>query len=429
MPQRPGKKENQGQNLAVAPAANSVGELERERVALEWSRLRSERQKSALEFRLKRQELVQSTRGWKALFANPFTLAIVGGFITLMTTTISNHFTSAANIQMETVKAQLAAKSENTKADLASKAANQTLQADLIKKFVEGPNSQTVRDNLEFLIDAGLLPDYGDKVKTYLTKYPHSAPQVGGVAPPTVLGGAESRMIEWPWLVSVHSAGQFICNGTVIAPTMVLTAAQCVARGQAVNYEVVTATDDVQKGSIKVGKKIPVSKIHLHPAFSVDLSKGDLENDIAIIELVMTLAPPFSTISAQASADPRRSGTVALVAALNFELQTGKVLQGPIAIADDATCPANVAGGSALAKVICSGFEDVSLSVCPGTGSAGGPLVLLTEGGRKYQIGIVSRADTCQGRAVYGVYTRISTYVDWIRQIVPNVVTESRKEG
>jgi hypothetical protein len=182
--------------------------------------LRSERQRSAVEFRLKRQELFER-RGWKELLVNPLTLAIVGGFITLMTTIISNHFTSSANTDLERLKAQLAAKAEDNKAELSSKAAKQTLQADLIKKFAENPKTETVRDNLRFLIDAGLLPDYGKKINAYLEKYPHSAPQVGGSTTPMVLGGANSLMADWPWLVAVYSAGQFDRNGTLIAPQMV----------------------------------------------------------------------------------------------------------------------------------------------------------------------------------------------------------------
>jgi hypothetical protein len=48
-------------------------------------------------------------------------------------------------------------------------------QADLIKKFVESPKPETVRTNLSFLVDAGLLPDYADKIRSYLEKNPNSA--------------------------------------------------------------------------------------------------------------------------------------------------------------------------------------------------------------------------------------------------------------
>src|SRR5262249_35215989 len=143
-------------------------------------------------------------------------------------------------------------------------------------------------------------------------------------------------------------------------------------------------------------------------------------DDIGIIELSVELPPPFATISAKKSADPQRSGTLALVAAVSFVSQPGNLNQGPIAIADDAPC-AQFGNNSALEGTICAGFEGVRPSVCPRTGSAGGPLVLLTAEGRKYQIGIVSRADDCNKKGViYSIYTRVSSYADWIRQVVPN---------
>lgn len=115
--------------------------LEVERLSIERERLRTERQKLAIELRLKRQEFVERrSKSWKELLANPLTLAIVGGFITIMTTIISTSYTANEN--------RIA---ENLRAKLARDSANQTLQAELIKKFVEAPKTETVRDNLRFL--------------------------------------------------------------------------------------------------------------------------------------------------------------------------------------------------------------------------------------------------------------------------------------
>ena len=37
---------------------------------------------------------------------------------------------------------------------------------------------------------------------------------------PTVLGGASWSVTDWPWVVSIFTADQFICNGTLIAPEL-----------------------------------------------------------------------------------------------------------------------------------------------------------------------------------------------------------------
>jgi hypothetical protein len=243
-------------------------------------------------------------------------------------------------------------------------------------------------------------------------------PTAGNQVAPTVLGGVSSSIADWPWLVSVFTAGQFICNGTLIAPRMVLSAANClVAGGQPTNYEVATATDDGKY--LKIGKRIPVTKTVVHSAYSEDTAK----NDIAILELGMELPPPFATISAQRSADPN-PGTLALVGSIDFRSKPGKLLQSSVPIFDDATCAAK----SAPEGTICAGFEHGGAGACPGTGSAGGPLVVFSGAGRKYQIGIVSVADCSVPEAAYGVYTRISSYADWIKQVVPDVLSEPMTE-
>jgi Trypsin len=239
--------------------------------------------------------------------------------------------------------------------------------------------------------------------------------------PPTVLGGVNSSIANWPWLVSVYAAGRFICNGTLIAPRTVLSAAQCVSRGQASNYEVATVTDDGKY--VKILKRTPVTKIVVHPEYSKDTAK----NDIGILELDVELPPPFAPISAQRSVDPK-AGTLALVAALGFGSLPGSLLQSSVPIVGDATCAAKYGDQSAPEGIICAAFERGGAGACPGTGSAGGPLVVLSGEGRKYLVGIVSLADCSVPEEAFGFYTRVSTYADWIKQTVPNVLSEPMAE-
>jgi Trypsin len=113
---------------------------------------------------------------------------------------------------------------------------------------------------------------------------------------------------------------------------------------------VAIATDDAKY--VRVGGRIPVTKNFVHPAFSKDTWK----NDIGILELGIALPPPFATISAQRSADPK-AGTLALVAAVDFRSQPGNLVQTTIPIADDATCAGRYVDKSAREGTICAGFE------------------------------------------------------------------------
>jgi V8-like Glu-specific endopeptidase len=201
-------------DTSTAPAGDLPSELAKDRFALEQERLRFERQKLAIESRLKRRELDDERRRSRTkLFANPLALAVIGGFLTLITTIIANTWQ-----------------------------AQQTLQAELIKKFAEHPTKDAVRKNLEFLIEVGLLPGYADKITTYLKKYPEGAPQVTSTYSPVGVIGTDDRVklddtapevqkrFLGVGLISVSPRpGDYrpACTGFLIAPDVVVTAQHC----------------------------------------------------------------------------------------------------------------------------------------------------------------------------------------------------------
>jgi V8-like Glu-specific endopeptidase len=192
--------------------------IEKERLALERERQRADRQKLALEFHLKRRELVERRdKSWKELLANPLTLAIAGGILTLMTTVITTYLTARQTRD----------------------SAKQALQAELIKKFVESPKTETVRENLRFLVDAGLLPDYASNITTYLDKNPTAAPAVGGLVPP-VVGPTDQRVPLNNTVPTVQAKFQSVgfvhvvtktaeidCAGFLAAASIIVTLGPC----------------------------------------------------------------------------------------------------------------------------------------------------------------------------------------------------------
>jgi lysozyme family protein len=146
---------NRDRPVNAAETRSHEGELEERRLALEFERLKVERQRAGIELRLKRRELkTASTKGWANLLPLPL---IVGGVITLITSIVTSYFSTVQSINAEVAKAR------------------GTLQADLIKKFVESPNPQTVRANLRFLVDVGLVPDYAGNIQSFLNKNPDSS--------------------------------------------------------------------------------------------------------------------------------------------------------------------------------------------------------------------------------------------------------------
>ena len=151
----------------TAPQQASDTRENAEPLAFERERLRLERQRLALEVRLKRRELATRNRGLRDIFANPLLLALVGGFVTLITSMVTNYLTASSARDADERRARVTHESEA-----------RALQSELIKSFLKTSEPKTARDNLTFLIEAGLLPDYEKQIGKYLKENTKVAPRI-----------------------------------------------------------------------------------------------------------------------------------------------------------------------------------------------------------------------------------------------------------
>ena len=51
----------------------------------------------------------------------------------------------------------------------------------------------------------------------------------GDPTPLAVIGGETAIPGAWPWQVALHSNGRYICGGSLISATWVVTAAHCIS--------------------------------------------------------------------------------------------------------------------------------------------------------------------------------------------------------
>ncbi|XP_038580399.1 LOW QUALITY PROTEIN: coagulation factor VII-like [Micropterus salmoides] len=246
-----------------------------------------------------------------------------------------------------------------------------------------------------------------------------------------IVGGTECPKGQCPWQVLLVYKGKGFCGGVIYKPTWILTASHCLEKTEAQFLKVVAGEHNtlLNEGTEQL---IQVSEIIMHQNYVTSTA----DNDIALLRLA---SPIVYTPYAVPACLPTRSLAERELWAVSMHTVSGwgrRGENGPtsqllrrLKVPRIRTQQCVEESGVVLTKnMFCAGYIEGQQDSCKG--DSGGPLV--TEYKKTvFLLGIVSWGKGCAQPGNYGIYTRVSNYLEWIHNgtATPNQPTNNTQSS
>ncbi|XP_053964168.1 trypsin alpha-like [Anastrepha ludens] len=217
-----------------------------------------------------------------------------------------------------------------------------------------------------------------------------------------IVGGHRISITETPWQVAVIQSGSFICGGSIISSTWVMTAAHCVYGDLNKSYAVRAGSTSFKRG----GQLRKVNRIIYNSGYNAKTTA----NDIALLRTagqfnfgskVQAVGLPTSDL------EPRKYLVSGWGSVSENKTHPTKHLRGVnVYNVGLQRCKRNYRDESPItSKQICASARNQD--ACQG--DSGGALV-----NQKTQYGIVSFGYGCARPSYPGIYTKVYRYLSWI---------------
>lgn len=246
---------------------------------------------------------------------------------------------------------------------------------------------------------------------------------LAGVHARAIVGGAPADDGEYPWVAAIYTGGdpaegQF-CGGTLVAPTVVVTARHCVNdlldNLTALLPDVLGRRLRVVVGQTRLsstaGERLTPRHVTLHPDTAVD---------IAVIELTSRSSRTPLRIAHATDAALIEPGTLATITGWGATSEGGAgsndLLEAQVPIVSDGQCYAHYGGRTVPATELCAGYSEGGVDACQG--DSGGPLMVPDPEGGFLLAGVTSWGDGCGRAHRPGVYAEVAAAAAFIDQFL-----------
>lgn len=219
------------------------------------------------------------------------------------------------------------------------------------------------------------------------------------------------------WVVQIEVNKQFVCAGTLVSPSWVLTVGHCTP-------ENADQSVSVRVGSHRLGEgqQIAVSRIIRHPEYENSKSYGN----VALLRLSKPylVTKSFPAVDLMPSVHVSAAQSTGTVRAVGWGIQSARekrepgdlraqlaVVQFPLVPVQ--ACRKLLGADEVASDVICAGRLDGGDDTCQG--DSGAPLFVDVPVLGRLQLGMVSWGSGCGEAAKPGVYVSVAAHSAWIR--------------
>uniref|UniRef100_A0A803TR23 Transmembrane serine protease 6 n=1 Tax=Anolis carolinensis TaxID=28377 RepID=A0A803TR23_ANOCA len=232
-----------------------------------------------------------------------------------------------------------------------------------------------------------------------------------------ILGGTHSAEGEWPWQASLQVRGHHVCGGTLIADRWVIAAAHCFQEDSQASPTVWTIYLGKQFLNVSSPNEVSfkVSRILQHPYYEEDSH----DYDVALLQLdhpviYSAFIRPICLPAGSHLFEPGLLCWISGWGAVKEGGHTSKILQkADVQLVQQDICN-EAYHYQVTPRMLCAGYQDGNKDSCQG--DSGGPLACQEVSGKWFLAGVVSWGIGCGRPNHYGVYTRITSVMGWMKQ-------------